>query len=230
LIQAKSRRFAGRSAKRQLRRRKDSATGTSEFPICEAPWGCQRRLTRFLLPRPDFPSWRLRPIFDGLWRARPPRTTHSRCRRLAEPFESFRDCFLIRPPAHRTRARRNLPLANLGPLPTSHTARATYAKNVFEPAHRGRNYDGFCQPEELLSLVQCSGASLVCRCVIGRVLLPRMRPPPPRIREAGANTILAGRPENWNRWLIGLRRWAHSSMRAADPLLVATLTGRRTKS
>lgn len=87
--------------------------------------------------------------------------------RWAEPFERLRDAA----EAHRDRTG-TVPtvfLVNLGP-PSAHTARATFAKNLFEAggiqavtSERGAG-QGFATPEEAVEDLRASGARIACLC------------------------------------------------------------------
>ena len=87
--------------------------------------------------------------------------------RWAEPFERLRDAA----EAHRDRtgSAATVFLVNLGP-PSAHTARATFAKNLFEAggieavtSERGAG-QGFATPEEAVEDLRASGARIACLC------------------------------------------------------------------
>ncbi|KAA2237365.1 methylmalonyl-CoA mutase family protein [Salinarimonas soli] len=130
---------------RNVARRRDPITGTSEFPdIAEAP-------VDVLMPAPvdapsrgqgDFPA--LRPV------------------RAAEPFERLRaasDAWLAR-----TGARPRVFLAGLGPV-AAFTARATFAKNFFEAGGIEATLNGeLTDVDSIVTTYLASGAKLACLC------------------------------------------------------------------
>ena len=127
-------------------RRKDSLTGTSDFPdLAEAP------VT--VLPIAPFPVERdpTAITFDAL-----------PCMRLAEPFEGLRDASDTE--LARNGARPKIFLANLGAL-ADFTARATFAKSFFEAGGiEAVTNDGFADREAMVAAFADSGAGLACLC------------------------------------------------------------------
>ena len=115
------------------------------------------------------------------------------CHRLAEPFEALRDA--SDRALERTAARPKIFLANLGSL-ADFTARATYAKNVFEAGGiAALTNDGFASHQEMLSSFNASGASLACLCSSEAVYAAEAAAAASALRGAGARHIyLAGRP------------------------------------
>ena len=117
--------------------------------------------------------------------------------RWAEQFESLRDA------ADAARAAGSPPtvfLANLGPVAV-HTARATFAKNLFEAggirsvtSDRGASV-GFATPAEVVQDFTASGARLVCICSSDAVYAESARAVAAALTEAGAGRVyLAGNP------------------------------------
>lgn len=117
--------------------------------------------------------------------------------RWAERFEDLRDR------ADAARAAGQDPtvfLANLGPVAT-HTARATFAKNLFEAgglrtitSERGSS-TGFATAEEAVEDFTSSGAALVCICSSDKVYEERAVATAAALAAAGARRVyLAGNP------------------------------------
>src|SRR5215207_1201715 len=163
-------RLAGTWAKRRanLAHRRDPLTGVSEFPnLAEQP-----------PVRPPAPA----PPSGGLPQVR-----------YAEAFEALRD----RADAHAaaTGVRPKVFLATLGPV-AAHTARATYAANLFqaggvETVPSGPGTD----PAELAVAFTASGAAVACLCSSDRVYAEHAAPVATALARAGARTVwLAGRP------------------------------------
>lgn len=123
-------------------RRKRAITGVSEFPnIDEAP------LAR--VPRPSRGS----STHDAAVTCEPLVAF-----RPSEPFEALRDL------ATEAASAPSVFLANLGPIPT-HSARATYATNVFEAGGiRALQNDGFEATDEVVAAFAASDARLACIC------------------------------------------------------------------
>lgn len=116
--------------------------------------------------------------------------------RWAERFEDLRD----RADAARAAGREPVVfLANLGPVAT-HTARATFAKNMFEAGGlrsttSARGVTGFATPAEAAEDFATSGAALVCICSSDAVYEDRAVATAEALRAAGARRVyLAGRP------------------------------------
>jgi methylmalonyl-CoA mutase len=157
-------------------RRRDALTGTSDFPdLTEAPVAVVDVAP--VAPPPTSSAPAVEPL---------PRI------RLAEPFEALRDASDRILAA--TGARPKIFLANLG-TPAAFTARATFAKNLFEAGGiEAVTNDGFESREGLLAAFRGSGAKLACLCssdeVYAREAVDRAR----ALREAGAAVWLAGQP------------------------------------
>ena len=162
---------------RNIARRKDAITGTSEFPnIVEAP-------VEVLAPMPASQPASSFPIaFAPL-----------RIHRDAEGFEALRD----RADAHAASsgARQSVFLANLGPI-AAVTARATFAKNFFEAGGiAALGNDGFMDDASLVEAFRASGASIACLCSSDAIYETRVIEATRALAAAGARHIyLAGRP------------------------------------
>lgn len=159
-----------------IARRKDALTGVSEFPnIHEAPVAVLHvKPVATLAPAPA-------PVaFDAL-----------DALRLAEPFEALRDAsdtILAT-----TGARPRVFLANLGKI-SDFTARAMFAKNVFEA---GGIEAIDCDPASKIDLVaafKASGAKLACICSTDDIYAAEAEPTARTLATAGAAHIyVAGR-------------------------------------
>ena len=159
---------------RSLARRKDALTGVSEFPdLREGDVGV-------LLPLPA--------TADG---AEEPLALPSR--RAAEPFERLRDASDA--VLARTGARPKVFLANLGPI-AAFTARATFAKNLFEAGGiEAVSNDGFGSHEALAEAFRASGATLSCLCSSDEIYATQAATAAEALKAAGVRRLyLAGRP------------------------------------
>ncbi len=179
LIQGK---VAATRAEREknIARRKDALTGTSEFPdIHEA-----RVSVLDVTPLPNSPpqGGRARAEFAALPRI---------C--LAEPFEQLRDASdrMLKEAG----ARPKIFLANLGKLP-DFTARTLFAKNFFEAGGlEAIANDGFATRDEMIAAFKASGAKLVCLCSSDKIYAAEAAQAASALTSAGARHIyLAGRP------------------------------------
>ncbi|WP_027942059.1 methylmalonyl-CoA mutase family protein [Amycolatopsis taiwanensis] len=155
--------WAARSAR--LATRQDPITGVSEFPnLAEEP-----------VERPPAPS-----VVDGGL----PRV------RYAQSYERLRD----RSDAHLAEhgERPKIFLATLGPL-AAHTARATFASNLFqaggiEPVNPGA-------VDDVVTAFRASGARIACLCGSDRSYAEHAEQVAAGLREAGAaEVLLAGKP------------------------------------
>jgi len=160
-----------------IARRKDTLTGTSDYPqISEAPASVLD-----VAPLPAFtPSNKI--TFPALPRIR-----------LAEPFEQLRDA------SDRALAkngqRPKVFLANLGSV-AEFTARATFAKNFFEAGGiEAMTNDGFKSQDEMIAAYKASGAKLACLCSSDETYEKSGAGAATALKAAGANVILAGRPK-----------------------------------
>jgi len=167
-------------AKREkaVARRKDALTGTSEFPnIFEAT-----AAVLDVAPPASPAAVRATVMVEPLPSVR-----------LAEPFETLRDNS-DRVLAD-TGSRPKIFLANLG-KPADFTARATFARNVFEAGGiEAVTNDGFAGGDDMIAAFKTSGAALACLCssddVYGREAVDAAK----ALAAAGATPIyLAGRP------------------------------------
>lgn len=163
---------------RNVARRKDPITGTSEFPdLREAP-------VSVLVSSP-------------LRADAPPRDPQSipplPSIRSAEPFERLCDASDAR--QAQTGLRPQVFLANLGPI-AAFTARATFAKNVFEAGGiEAPSNDGFGSIEALALAFEGSGARLACLCSSDEIYATQAVAAAEALKSAGAGRVfLAGRP------------------------------------
>ncbi|MEA2876103.1 MAG: methylmalonyl-CoA mutase [Hyphomicrobiales bacterium] len=173
LIQSK---VAATRAEREknVARRKDALTGTSEFPnIHEAA-------VHVLEVAPQ-------PASGEQSAAALPRI------RLAEPFENLRDASDRALAA--TSSRPTVFLANLGKL-SDFTARTLFAKNFFEAGGiEAATNDGFASRDDMIAAFKASGARLVCLCSSDKVYAAEAADAARALTSAGAAPIyLAGRP------------------------------------
>lgn len=158
-------------------KRKDSLTGTSEFPnIHEADVAVLNVAPVKLPALPAAASFApLAPM------------------RLGEAFEKLRDA------ADRAKAkagsRPTIFLANIGPI-AAFTARAMYAKNFFEAGGiEALSNDGFASQDEMVAAFKASGAKLACLCSSDELYAEQAVAAATALTAAGATYIyLAGRP------------------------------------
>ena len=167
---------AGREAATATR--KDILTGTSEYPnLLEAP-------VQVLDAKP-VPLGT--PVANVRYSALAPF-------RLAEPFEALRDA------SDRTLAgtgtRPKIFLANLG-TPAEFTARASFAKNLFEAGGiETSGNDGFKDSATMIAAFKASGAKLACICSTDAIYDLQAADAARALDKAGATHIyLAGRPK-----------------------------------
>jgi methylmalonyl-CoA mutase len=162
---------------RNIARRRDALTGTSEFPDIH-------ELDVHVL---DVAPHRLPAGGEKAAFAALPRI------RLAEPFEQLRDASDRMLAA--TGARPRVFLANLGKL-SDFTARALFAKNFFEAGGiEAISNDGFARRDDMIAAFKASGASLVCLCASDKVYAAEAADAAKALTAAGATHVyLAGRP------------------------------------
>jgi methylmalonyl-CoA mutase len=158
-------------------RRQDALTGTSVFPDLGeiAPAVID-------VPKVPAPGDRIEVRFEQLASFR-----------LAQPFEELRDAsdqmFV------RTGARPKIFLANLGSV-SDFTARATFAKNLFEAGGiAALTNDGFHDCDAMLAAFKRSGLRLACLCSTDAIYAREAPAAVQTLREAGAAVWLAGRPD-----------------------------------
>lgn len=162
-----------------LARRKEKLTGTSEYPdIGEKP-------VSVLAPLPAAgprPSWQ---VFL------PALEPH----RLAEPFEALRDAAEVAPAG-----RAVLFIAALGPV-SAFTARATFAKNLFEaggivaPVGDGTPKGAGTDLDAMVAAFRASGARAACLCSSDELYTSEANAAAAALKAAGARHLwLAGRP------------------------------------
>jgi len=178
LIQGKIAKTRGEHASAVIHR-KDSLTGTSEYPLLsEAPVEVLKA-TPVPIPPPAAAI------------AYPALKPH----RLAEPFEALRDASDKAFAA--TGARPRIFLANLGTL-AEFTARASFAKNFFEAGGiEAVTNDGFKSYSEMIAAFKASGAKLACLCSSDAVYESQVMKAAEALAQAGATHMyLAGRPKD----------------------------------
>jgi methylmalonyl-CoA mutase len=159
---------------KNIARRKDALTGTSEFP------NLHEAAVHVLEVAPH-------PASGEQSAAALPRI------RLAEPFEQLRDASDRVLAA--TGARPKIFLANLGKL-SDFTARTLFAKNFFEAGGiEALTNDGFASRDDMIAAFRASGAELVCLCSSDKVYAAEAADAAKALTSAGAAHIyLAGRP------------------------------------
>jgi methylmalonyl-CoA mutase len=163
-----------------LATRKDALTGVSEFPnLAETPRTGPSAVHAFPATKevgPDATQVEALPL-----------------RRLAEPFERLRDAADAM--AASSGARPRIFSANLGPVAT-HTARATFAKNLFEVAGiEVPPNAGFGTDDEAAAAFQASGTPLAVICSSDAVYAERAASCARALKAAGCQRLyLAGNP------------------------------------
>ena len=161
---------------KNIARRRDALTGTSEFPdIHEA-------VVQVLDVARHRPAASVAPTtFAALPRIR-----------LAEPFEDLRDA--TDRMLATTGARPKVFLANLGRL-SDFTARTLFAKNFFEAGGiEAVSNDGFSGRDAMIAAFEASGARLACLCSSDKVYAGEAVDAAQALAAAGAHIYLAGRP------------------------------------
>ncbi|OYX62686.1 MAG: hypothetical protein B7Y95_24790 [Rhizobiales bacterium 32-66-11] len=157
---------AARRAK-DVATRKEPLTGTSEFPLLG------QAMPDVLAPVPAIEP--------------PTSSTALVPHRLAEPFEALRD----------TAEAAGMPcvfLATLGPV-AAFTARATYARNLFEAGGLAAPVpEGFAALDDLVAAFLSSGARLACLCGSDDIYASDGAAAAAALKQAGATVWLAGRP------------------------------------
>lgn len=158
---------------RNIAIRKDPLTGTSEFPHVNE--GAETVLD----DKPAFADLPFPAASEALPRLR-----------LAEPFEALRDA------ADKMKERPKVFLANLG-KPADFTARATFARNLFEAGGIAAvTNDGFAAPEEAAKAFKSSGAKIACICSSDEIYEAQAEATAKALKAAGARSVwLAGRAE-----------------------------------
>jgi methylmalonyl-CoA mutase len=162
---------------KNIARRKDALTGTSEFPDIH-------EMAVHVLDVAPLPASGQK-VATGS--AALPRI------RLAEPFEKLRDASDRMLAA--TGARPKVFLANLGKL-SDFTARTLFAKNFFEAGGiEAVSNDGFASRDDMIAAFRASSAKLVCLCSSDKVYAAEAAEAAKALSAAGATHIyLAGRP------------------------------------
>ncbi|GGM60273.1 methylmalonyl-CoA mutase [Longimycelium tulufanense] len=165
-----ARRLAATAARRadELAHRRDPVTGVSEFPNLDEELPART-------PAPPAPG-------GGLPRLR-----------YAQDFEALRD----RVDAHTatTGSRPAVFLATLGPI-AAHTARATFAANLFQAAGLATPTSGpATDPAEIAAAFTASGSTVACLCGAAKTYAELAAPVARALTEAGAQRVwLAGKP------------------------------------
>jgi len=161
---------------KNVARRKDALTGTSEFP------DIHESAAHVLDVAPAPVSANGAPKFPALPRIR-----------LAEPFERLRDASDRMLAA--SGARPKVFLANLGKL-ADFTARTLFAKNFFEAGGiEAVSNDGFDSRDAMVAAFRASGAKLACLCSSDKVYAAEAAEAAKALTAAGApHLYLAGRP------------------------------------
>ncbi|MGY8639044.1 methylmalonyl-CoA mutase family protein [Bradyrhizobium sp. 14AA] len=160
-----------------IAKRRDVLTGASEFP------NLHERETAVLNATPIAvaPYGEAKYKFDAL----PPM-------RLAAPFEALRDKSDAALKARGTRP--SVFLANLG-TPADFTARATFAKSLFEAGGiQAIDTEGFADPTQLAAAFKASGAALACLCSSDKAYADLAETSAKVLQLADARVYLAGRP------------------------------------
>lgn len=194
--------------RKNIARRKDSLTGTSEFPnISEKP--LERPAATFHpKPRPAkdeslvsiddavkaFEAGQsLAAVSVNLASGEPVRITPLPQHRVHEDFEALRDA------ADRHKAAAGewpkIFLANMGTV-AQHTARSTFAKNFFEAGGiEALGNDGFLEPKAAAEAFRKSGATMAILCAIDTLYETGTAPFAAALKEAGvAYLFQAGNP------------------------------------
>lgn len=186
--------------------RKDSLTGTSEFPnLHESPPAVLD------VPKPSASLQK-----PAAWALAVPRI------RLAEPFEQLRDA------AERIGMRTSVFLANLG-TPADFTPRASFAKNFFEAGGiEALSNEGFTSTDALIAAFKKSGAVIACLCAPNEIYAREAEAAAKALKQAGAIAVyLAGRPGEheaaWKKAGVTSFIYAGSDVLAALQQIHATL-------
>ena len=157
-------------------RRKDTLTGTSDFPDLNEKPAATLDVAPVVPPK-ESAVVTIEPLPSI---------------RLAEPFEALRDA--SDRALAKTGARPKVFLANLGSL-AEFTARATFAKNFYEAGGiEALGNDGFKDQAEMIAAFKASGAKLACLCSSDTVYAEQAADAAKALTAAGATVHLAGRP------------------------------------
>ena len=161
-----------------IARRNDVLTGATKFPNLHEPYVAVIDAKPIELA----PYGEAKFTFDALAPLR-----------LAAPFEALRDRSdeILKAKGKRP----SVFLANLG-TPADFTARATFAKSLFETGGiEAIDSEGFADPAALTAAFKTSGAALACLCSSDKVYAQRAEAAAKALQTAGAQHIyLAGRP------------------------------------
>jgi len=158
-------------------RRKDAITGTSDYPNLHEDAARVLDVPRVPLPKEAGAKPSIEPLPNV---------------RTAEPYEVLRDASDAM--LKKTGARPKVFLANLG-TPSDFTARATFAKNLYEAGGiEAVTNDGFKDRAALLAAFKTSGARLACLCSSDQMYETQAAEAAKALAAAGAIVHLAGRP------------------------------------
>ncbi|HZP70854.1 MAG TPA: methylmalonyl-CoA mutase family protein [Pseudolabrys sp.] len=190
---------------RAVASRRDSLTGTSDYPdLGELP------VKVLDVPRVDVPPMPAAVTFEGL-----------PSMRLAEPFEALRDASDSM--LAKTGKRPKVFLANLGKL-SDFTVRATFAKNFYEAGGiEAVTNDGFKSRAEIVAAFKASGAALACLCSSDKVYESEAADAARALAGAGAVVHLAGRSDqheqDWRQ--AGVKNFIYAGCDALSTLQAA---------
>jgi methylmalonyl-CoA mutase len=161
-----------------IAKRRDVLTGASEFPNLNEAETAVLKATPVTLA----PYGAQTHTFEALTPLR-----------LAQPFEALRDTSDAALKARGARPR--VFLANLG-TPADFTARATFAKSLFEAGGiQAVDSEGFADPARLAEAFKASGAELACLCSSDKLYADHAEAAAKALQTAGGRHIyLAGRP------------------------------------
>ncbi len=163
-----------------IAKRRDVLTGASEFPNLNEAEAVVLKATPVALA----PYGEQTYTFEALTPIR-----------LAQPFEALRDKSDAALKARGARPR--VFLANLG-TPADFTARATFAKSLFEAGGiQALDSEGFADPAKLAEAFKSSGAELACLCSSDKLYADHAEAAAKALQAAGGRHIyLAGRPSD----------------------------------
>ncbi len=158
-------------------RRKDTMTGTSDYPNLHEKPAAVLNVPPVATPKETAAVKTVEPLPSI---------------RLSEPYEALRDAsdrMLAK-----TGARPKVFLANLGKI-ADFTARAMFAKNFYEAGGiEALNNDGFKDQAAMVAVFKASGAKLACLCSSDQVYATEAASAAKALTAAGAIVAFAGRP------------------------------------
>ncbi len=160
-----------------IAQRKDSLTGTSDYPDLNEKPAAVLDVPPVAAPKEAAAVKMIEPLPSI---------------RLAEPFEALRDA--SDRALKKTGARPKVFLANLGKV-SDFTARAMFAKNFYEAGGiEALSNDGFDDQAAMIAAFKASGARLACLCSSDKVYAEQAVDAAKALTEAGAIVHFAGRP------------------------------------